>query len=164
MICRKVRPANVLPRNSSWTERTPMPKVRFLVRHRQSVEVSELRIHDVVVAMSQLPARKTPSEDTPAVDVFVDRIEGRESRGRGHPTHMSIPVDQEKLCAFPAKRMETCTPVRCDVGSERTFGEGVRQRRLRRTMMTSLSCWPERKDRQPHLNRRDECRTRPSDQ
>jgi hypothetical protein len=37
-------------------------------------------IHDVVVAMSQLPARKTPSEDAPDVDVFVVPTSGRSLR------------------------------------------------------------------------------------
>jgi hypothetical protein len=82
-----------------------VPKIRLSVRHRQTIEVRELRIDDVVVAVSQIPARQPPSQYVPAVAVFVDRVVDRVGADRRvHPPHMSLVVNQEKLYALPAKR------------------------------------------------------------
>jgi hypothetical protein len=74
------------------------------VRHWQPIEVREVRIDDVIVAVPEVATRQAPPKDPPAVDVLFDRIARRELRRRIHPTRVPFLVNQEKLYALSAQR------------------------------------------------------------
>jgi hypothetical protein len=67
------------------------------IRHGQPIEVREVRIDNVIVAMTQISARQTPPEYPTTVDVLLDGIPRRELRRRAHPTRVPLLVNQEKL-------------------------------------------------------------------
>jgi hypothetical protein len=46
--------------------------LRLKVRNGKAVEVCERRIHDVVVTVPEVTARRSPSQDEPSVAIFVD--------------------------------------------------------------------------------------------
>jgi hypothetical protein len=72
-------------------------------RHGPPIELREIRINDVIVAVSEVTTRQAPPQNPAAIDVFFDRIPGRELRRRVDPTRVPLLVNQESSTRSPLK-------------------------------------------------------------